>query len=82
MHPKIFGEVLWTVSRSPPPPSFLFFLAYTASFSRAPDPSLRVLLPHAMAASHPEMFQPSNADENELLKLVENCFLPDHAVLQ
>jgi hypothetical protein len=41
-----------------------------------------LLLPHAMAASHLEMFQPSTADENKLLKLVENHFLPDCIVLQ
>jgi hypothetical protein len=35
-----------------------------------------------MDASHPEMFQTSTADENELLKLVENQFLPDRVVLQ
>jgi hypothetical protein len=35
-----------------------------------------------MATSHPEMFQPSIADENEILKLVKNRFLPDRAVLQ
>jgi hypothetical protein len=35
-----------------------------------------------MAASHPEMFQTSTADESELLKLVENHFLPNREVLQ
>jgi hypothetical protein len=35
-----------------------------------------------MAASHPNMFQKSTADESELLKLVENCLLHDHKVLQ
>jgi hypothetical protein len=35
-----------------------------------------------MAASNPEMFQQSIADESEILKLVENHFLPDHTVLQ
>jgi hypothetical protein len=40
------------------------------------------LLPHAMATSHAEMFQPSTADESEILKLVKNQFLPDRAVLR
>jgi hypothetical protein len=35
-----------------------------------------------MASSHLEMFQPSTANENKLLKLVENCFLLDRALLQ
>jgi hypothetical protein len=35
-----------------------------------------------MAASHPDMFQQSIVDESEILKLVENCFLPTRAVLQ
>jgi hypothetical protein len=35
-----------------------------------------------MPASRPEMFQQSVMDENEILKLVENCFLTDCAVLQ
>jgi hypothetical protein len=34
------------------------------------------------AASHPRLFQQSVVDENEILKLVKNCFLPDRAVLQ
>jgi hypothetical protein len=43
---------------------------------------LRVLLPLAMVASHPDMLKPSTIDESELLKLVENNFLPDHAAPQ
>jgi hypothetical protein len=35
-----------------------------------------------MAASHPHMFQQSTADEIKILKLVENHFLPDRAMLQ
>jgi hypothetical protein len=35
-----------------------------------------------MAASHLEMFQLSTADETEILKLVENHFLPDRGVLR
>jgi hypothetical protein len=35
-----------------------------------------------MAASHSEMFQKSTVDENEILKLVVNWFLPDREVLQ
>jgi hypothetical protein len=35
-----------------------------------------------MAASHPNMFQQSVVDEGEILKLIENHFLPNHAVLQ
>jgi hypothetical protein len=35
-----------------------------------------------MVASHPNMFQQSTVDESEILKLVENCFLPNCAVLQ
>jgi hypothetical protein len=42
---------------------------------------LRVL-PRSMVASHPDMFKPSTVDESKLLKLVENRFLPDRAVLQ
>jgi hypothetical protein len=35
-----------------------------------------------MVASHPTMFQKSTAYESEILKLVENHFLPDREVLQ
>jgi hypothetical protein len=35
-----------------------------------------------MAASHPNMFQQSAMNESKILKLVENRFLPNHAVLQ
>jgi hypothetical protein len=35
-----------------------------------------------MAASHPEMFQPSTVDESVLLKLVENHLLPSCVILQ
>jgi hypothetical protein len=35
-----------------------------------------------MAASHPNMFQQSATDECDILKLVENYFLPNHVVLQ
>jgi hypothetical protein len=35
-----------------------------------------------MAASLPNMFQQSIADEGEILKLVENHFLPNPMVLQ
>jgi hypothetical protein len=35
-----------------------------------------------MVASHPHMFQQSSVDESDILKLVENHFLPDHIVLQ
>jgi hypothetical protein len=35
-----------------------------------------------MAASHPKMFQQNAADESEILKLGENCFLPARVVLQ
>jgi hypothetical protein len=35
-----------------------------------------------VADSHPHLFQQSVADESEVRKLVANCFLPDHVVLQ
>jgi hypothetical protein len=35
-----------------------------------------------MAASHPHLFQPSVADENEIRNLVKSYFLPDREVLQ
>jgi hypothetical protein len=35
-----------------------------------------------MIASYPEMFQKSTADESEVLRLVDNHFLPDHEVLR
>jgi hypothetical protein len=35
-----------------------------------------------MAASHLHLFQQSAVDESEIHKLVANCFLPDHVVLQ
>jgi hypothetical protein len=35
-----------------------------------------------MVAFHPHMFQQSDADESEILKLVENHFLPDRAMFQ
>jgi hypothetical protein len=34
-----------------------------------------------MAASHPHMLQQSSKDESKILKLVENHFLPDRAML-
>jgi hypothetical protein len=43
---------------------------------------LASILPLATAALHPHLFQSSMSDENEIHKLVENHFLPDHAVLQ
>jgi hypothetical protein len=35
-----------------------------------------------MATSHPEMFQKSTVDESEILKLIENHFLPDRKLLR
>jgi hypothetical protein len=42
----------------------------------------KVLLSIAMAASHPNMFQLSATDESELIKFVENHFLPNRMMLQ
>jgi hypothetical protein len=52
------------------------------SFSAFSNTSPQVLLPVIMIASHPNMFQQSAPDESEILKLVENHFLPNCAVLQ
>jgi hypothetical protein len=35
-----------------------------------------------MPASHPHLFEPSIADENDIRKLIVNFFLPNHIVLQ
>jgi hypothetical protein len=35
-----------------------------------------------MAASHPEIFKASIVDEEEILKLLEDCLLPPRAILQ
>jgi hypothetical protein len=35
-----------------------------------------------MATSHPHLFRQSTADETDILKLVENHFVSDHATLQ
>jgi hypothetical protein len=58
-----------------------FIIAYSPPLGDIKGLS-KVLLRHTKAASHLEMCQPSTADENELLKLVENRFLLNRMVLQ
>jgi hypothetical protein len=61
----------------------VFLLAHI-SFLTLSNPSTSVPLSHTMAASHPKMFQPSTADETEILNwsrttfsLTARCFAGD-----
>jgi hypothetical protein len=78
LNPKSFLSVIISQHHH----HFSSFLARLTTSSRALESSPRVIFPLAMAASHPDMFQQSIVDESEILKLVENCFLPTRAVLQ
>jgi hypothetical protein len=63
-----------------------FFLIMFSAFCTLPQLvkccTTPILSPPAMATSHPHLFQQSIADESKIFKLVANCFLPDHAMLQ
>jgi hypothetical protein len=82
------GTTLPTVVRPSPIPPLKgdqignSIIASSATISLSIFPCSLQSSSHAMAASHPHLFQPSVTNEGEIRKLVVSYFLPDREVLQ